>query len=100
MMLVALVAASSVCTQVEPAAKADPQSAQIYLSVGESEFSAGASDTALVAFREAARLDPANERARAMLEKLCAEVPLEAEADADPFDEGVKLLDDGEPEEA
>ena len=71
------------CAAPQPASAPDPATARIYADVGESERSAGATDSALAAFQEALRLDPSNEIARRGLDVLC-------------FEEGRRLLDAGD----
>lgn len=66
-----LAAAALVCAPPEPAAPPDPIAAQAYFEVGEQELANGAGEAALFAFREAARLDASNERARAAFVAVC-----------------------------
>lgn len=91
---IAFLAAALVCTPVEPASAPDPAAASAYVEVGEAELQSGATDTALVAFREALRLDAANARAADAIARICAPPA------PDPFDEGVRLLEEGDPEAA
>ena len=71
-MIVALVlAAAGVCALPDPAAEPDPASANAYLAVGDGELARGSVETAIVAYREAARLDPSLARARSAYLSTC-----------------------------
>lgn len=85
-------AARDPCAPVVPAAAADPDGAAAYRAVADAELSRGDRDTAAVAYRAAASLDPADAASRAALARLC-----EAGAGTDPFARGVALLDAGDP---
>jgi tetratricopeptide (TPR) repeat protein len=65
------VAAGGVCDLPEPAPTPDAASARAYLEVGDAELAADSAATALVAYREAVRLDPANPRARSAYLSAC-----------------------------
>ncbi|ABC80278.1 hypothetical protein [Anaeromyxobacter dehalogenans] len=92
LLLAAAAAATSPCAPVSPAGAADPSAAAEYRAVAEAALRSGDRDTAAAAFRAAAERDPADARSRAELTKLCAAGP----AAADPFEEGLRLLDAGE----
>ena len=81
-----LVAAADPCAIPQPAPAQDPVAGSAYLEVGESELG---HDSALVAFREALRLDPANARARRGFLLACT--PKEAR-----FDRARALMDEGD----
>lgn len=83
------------CAPPEPAGRPDPDAAEAYRAVGDSERAAGARDTAVQAYREALRRDPSNARALAAFRALC--LPAEA---SDPFREGLRLMEAGEWREA
>ena len=67
-----LIAASAVCALPEPLPASDPAAAQVYLEVGDAERAAGSDETALVAYREAVRLDPSSARAKSAYLSTCA----------------------------
>jgi tetratricopeptide (TPR) repeat protein len=73
MIAVLLSAAAAVCTLPDPAPAPDAAAARVYLEVGDAELAAGSLKTALVAYREAARLDSSNERARSAYLSACVE---------------------------
>ncbi len=71
-MIAALVlAAAGLCSIPEAASEPDPASARVYLEVGDGELAGGSVETALVAYREATRLDPSLERARSAYLSTC-----------------------------
>jgi tetratricopeptide (TPR) repeat protein len=72
MIAILLSAAAAVCTLPDPAPMPDAAAAGVYLEVGDAELAAGSLKTALVAYREAARLDPSSERARSAYLSACA----------------------------
>jgi tetratricopeptide (TPR) repeat protein len=86
-----LAAAAGICALPEAAAAPDAAAAQVYLDVGDAEMSAGSADTALAAYREAARLDPSSARARQAFLAACAKANPSA-----VLDEGIRLLDQGD----
>ena len=67
-----LLAAASVCALPEPLPAPDAAAAQLYLEVGDTERAAGSVETALVAYREALRLDPSSARAKSAYLAACA----------------------------
>jgi tetratricopeptide (TPR) repeat protein len=85
------VAAADPCAPVERAASADPGAASTYRAVAEAEEEAGSRDTAILAYRSAAALDPADSRSRAALERYCGAGPA-----VDPFREGLARMDAGD----
>lgn len=93
MILPALLAAAAVgvCALPEPAAAPDPAAARAYLEVGDSEAEAGSADTAMLAYREAARLDPSSARAREAYLAACARRSPSA-----LLAEGIRLMDEGD----
>lgn len=91
LLLAAALLAADPCAPVEPAAP-DPVAAAEYRAVGEAERAGGDLDTAAAAFRAAAARDPGDQASRAALQALCAAGP----GAADPFDEGLRLLEEGE----
>jgi tetratricopeptide (TPR) repeat protein len=68
MLFALLLAAADRCAPPAPARQPDPAAAEVYVEVAESERG---HETALMAFREALRLDPSNARAQAGLEAEC-----------------------------
>jgi hypothetical protein len=86
--LAMLLAAADPCAPLPAASPPDPAVARVYAEVGESERAAGADQSARVAWLEALRYDPANETARRGLDALCPDAR---------FEEGRRLLDDGDP---
>ncbi len=85
------VSAADPCATLEPAAVPDPIAAAAYRSVADAEASAGGRDTAILAYRNAAAADPHDAASRAALDRLCA-----AGRSADPFGEGLALMDAGD----
>ncbi len=83
--------AADPCQPVEPAATADPVAASAYRTVGDGEAARGARDTAILAYRRAAALDPKDRASRAALERSCA-----AGARLDPFQDGIAKMDAGD----
>ncbi|HZZ82900.1 MAG TPA: tetratricopeptide repeat protein [Anaeromyxobacteraceae bacterium] len=90
-----LAVASEPCAPVEPLPQPDPASAALYREVGDSEQAAGHREPALAAYRDALRNDPSDTKARAALDRLCR-----APAGADPFQEGLRRMQAGQPREA
>lgn len=92
-LLLALAAQAGVdpCTLPEPSGRPDPAASEAYRAVGDSERASGARDTAVLAYREALRRDPSNPRALAAFRALC--LPAAA---SDPFQEGLRLMEEGE----
>lgn len=84
-------AAADPCAPVEAAAAPDPASAAAYRAVGEAEASQGSRDTAVLAYRSAAALDPGDDASRAALRRWCAEA-----ARPDPFRQGLARMDAGD----
>jgi len=91
MILLALLLAVSDPCASPPAERNDPELARRYVAVGEGERDSGSNDTARFAFREALRSDPSNEQARRGLDALCTDAR---------FEEGRRLLDEGDPKSA
>lgn len=91
--LVAALALASAdpCAPLEPMARADPGASSAYRAVAEAEAAAGARDTAILAYRNAAAFDPADASSRAALERYCSTGP-----ERDPFQEGLAKMDAGD----
>lgn len=83
--------AADPCAPVEPAGAADPGAAAAYRTVAETEAAAGSRDTAVLAFRSAAALDPGDHASRAALERYCKAGPR-----PDPFQDGLAKMDAGD----
>jgi tetratricopeptide (TPR) repeat protein len=79
------------CAPVEPAPAADPSAASAYRTVAEAEEAAGSPDTAILAYRTAAALDPDDDASRAALARTCS-----ARSRSDPFQEGLAKMDAGD----
>ncbi len=90
LLLAIAAAAVDPCSPPEPAGPVAPAAAEAYRAVGDAERSAGHPDTAAVAYREALHRDPSNQPARAALAALCRQ------ATADPFQQGRRLMDEGD----
>lgn len=84
--------AADPCAPVEPARVPDPAAAALYRSVGDGEASRGSDETAALAYRRAASLDPGDARSRAALARLCR-APAPA---TDPAREGMAKMDAGD----
>lgn len=84
-------AAAGVCVLPEPAAAPDPAAAQAYLEVGDAETAAHSTETALLAYQEAARFDPSNARAREAYLSACTRG-----SPARMLDEGIDRMDQGD----
>jgi tetratricopeptide (TPR) repeat protein len=84
-------AAAGVCALPEPAAAPDPAAAQAYLEVGDAETAAHSTETALLAYQEAARFDPSNARAREAYLLACTRG-----SPAKMLDEGIDRMDAGD----
>jgi hypothetical protein len=80
------------CAPVVPAGATDAAAAAEYRAVADAELSRGDRDTAAVAYRAAASLDPEDAASRGALARLCDEGPA--------FAKGVALLDAGDPRRA
>jgi len=80
------------CLPVEPAAAADPQAAAIYRQTGDAERAAGSRETAAVAYRAAAALDPSDRASRDALAALCAG----SRPATDSFQEGLRRMQAGD----
>lgn len=97
LLVAALLAEPGLCGPVTPLASPDPAAAAPYVEVAEAEQAAGATETALVAWREVLRREPRNARARAALKKLCqADTDAEEEAAAASLLSGLSLFERGE----
>jgi hypothetical protein len=92
-------AAADPCAPVEAAPIPDPVAAAEFRAVAEQEAAAGHEETAAVAWRKAAALDPGDRRARAALARACSEGGARGPS-ADPLGEGIRLLDAGHYREA
>ncbi len=86
-------AAADPCAPVEPGGASDPSAAAAYRAVAEAEAeaAAGSRDTAILAYRQAAALDPADGASRAALARHCSAGPL-----PDPFQDGLVKMDAGD----
>lgn len=82
--------AADPCAPIVPAASPDPASAAAYRKVGDAEEARGDRDTAALAWRTAASLDPSDRASRAALARLCA-----APA-PDRFRDGLARMDAGD----
>lgn len=87
---VALTAADP-CAPVDPAAAPDPIAAAAYRAVAEGEAARGSGETAILAYRSAAALDPDDRASRASLERACSAAPR-----TDPFQDGLARMDAGD----
>lgn len=87
----AALASADPCTPVETAGSPDARAASAYRAVAEAEAARGSQDTAVLAYRSAAALDPGDRASRAALERLCRAGPR-----ADPFQEGLARMDAGD----
>jgi hypothetical protein len=74
---------------VAPAATPDPEAAALYRRAGDDERAAGAFETATVAYRAAAALDPGDAASRGALGELCTR----GGKRADPFQDGMVQLE-------
>jgi hypothetical protein len=84
-------AAVDPCAPVEPLATSDRDASSAYRTVADAEAASGARDTAILAYRSAAALDPADASSRAALGRYCS-----AGGAADPFQEGLAKMDAGD----
>jgi hypothetical protein len=84
--------AADPCAPVEPAREPDPAAAAAYRAVGDGEAARGSPATAILAYRSAAALDPADRGSRAALARLCR-TPARG---ADPAREGMARMDAGD----
>jgi tetratricopeptide (TPR) repeat protein len=84
--------AADPCASVELAQRPDPAAAAVYRAVGDGEAAKGSPETAILAYRTAAALDPGDRRARAALERLCR-APARS---ADPARAGMTKMDAGD----
>lgn len=91
LLVAAILGAADPCSPVEPAAAADPAAAAAYRAVGQAEAAKGSSDTAILAYRSAAALDPRDRTSRAELERLCRAGPRK-----DPARDGMAKMDAGD----
>ncbi len=83
--------AADPCAPVVAAAAADPVAASAYRGVAETEAAKGSRDTAILAYRSAAALDPADRASRAALQRYCA-----SGAPSDPFQDALAKMDAGD----
>lgn len=84
-----LLATADPCAPVALAAAPDPAAAALYRQAGEEERSAGALETATVAFRAAATLDAGDATSRRALRGLCTP----AGTRPDPFEAGLRQME-------
>jgi tetratricopeptide (TPR) repeat protein len=85
------------CDPVEPAPRPAAETAAAYRRIGDEERAAGRADTAAVAYRKAASLDPSDEASRVALGELCR---APAPATPDPFRRGLERMEAGDLREA
>lgn len=88
-MIFTLLLAAGLCELPPPANPADPEAAKAYLDVGDAEK--GSDEAARFAYREAARLDPANARAREAYLASCVRAARDAF-----LDDGRRRMDRGD----
>lgn len=86
------VGAADACAAVEPASAPDPAAAARYRQVGDAERAAGSRDTAVIAYRTAAALDPGDTASHDALRALCAG----AATQEDAFREGLRRMQSGD----
>jgi hypothetical protein len=84
-----LLAASDPCAPVALAPSPDPETAALYRKAGDDERAAGGLETATVAYRAAAALDPADAHSRRALQELCNPTG----TSADPFQTGLRQME-------
>ena len=84
-------ASADPCAPVEPAGPADAAAAAAYRSVAVAEAASGSRDTAVLAYRHAAALDPADRSSRDALGRYCRDAP-----HPDPFRDGMARMDAGD----
>jgi len=77
--------------RIEPGGAPDPSAAAAYRAAAEAEAAAGSRDTAILAYRHAAALDPADGASRAALARICGAGPV-----SDPFQDGLVKMDAGD----
>ncbi len=87
-----LLAATDPCAPVALAARPDPEAAALYRKTGDEERAASGVETATVAYRAAAALDPGDAASRHALQALC----VQAGTRADPFQDGLRQMEAGE----
>jgi tetratricopeptide (TPR) repeat protein len=83
--------AADPCAPIEHAATPDPQSAAAYRAVAQAEAASGSQDTAILAYRRAAALDPDDRASRAALGRYCRAGPRK-----DPARDGMAKMDSGD----
>ncbi len=91
-LLALAIGAADACAAVEPASTPDPAAAARYRQVGDAERAAGSRDTAVVAYRAAAALDPADSASRNALRALC----MGGTARGDQFQDGLRRMRSGD----
>jgi tetratricopeptide (TPR) repeat protein len=84
-----LLAATDPCAPVALAATPNPEEAILYRKSGDEERAAGGVETAIVAYRAAAALDPGDAASRQALGELCTQ----AGKRADPFQAGLVQME-------
>lgn len=92
LLLAVSLGAADPCGPLEPAAVPDPSAAAVYRGVADGEAAKGSRETAIIAYRSAASLDPGDRQSRAALARLCAAPP----SSADPARDGMAKMDDGD----
>jgi len=95
LLLLLAASAAGLCPLPEPAPARDAASARAYLEVGDAEAKSGSTETALLAYREALRLDPSNVRAREAHDAACAR-----RTPAAMLGEGIRRMEAGDREGA
>ncbi|MCM2332690.1 MAG: hypothetical protein NDI82_01935 [Anaeromyxobacteraceae bacterium] len=93
-LLLMVLAAQDPCAPVDAAASPDREAATLYRRAGDAERAAGSRNTAILAYRKAAALDPADVTSRQVLQALCAEA--EAPGATDAFTDGQRRMSAGD----
>ncbi len=88
--------AADPCAAIEPASTPDPTAAARYRTVGDAERAAGSRETAVVAYRAAAALDPADSASRDALRVICTGGAAAQNDGADRFEEGLRRMRSGD----
>lgn len=87
-----LLGAVDPCAPVVAAPAADPAAAAEYRAVAEAEQRAGGAETAVIAWRKAAALDPDDRASRDALAAMCSDGAPKV-ASGDPLGDAIRLLD-------
>jgi hypothetical protein len=90
-LLLLAAAATGLCPLPEPAPARDAEGARVYLEVGDAEVRRGSAETAIVAYREALRLDSANVRVREAYLAACTH-----RTPAALLGEGIRMMNAGD----